>query len=430
MPSAVRESLERFAEPFRFERAIAANILVKASSDVAVKAARFLLVIAAARLLGPEGFGLYSFAFAVGSMLAVGSDLGLHLHLAREVAIGERSPSVSLGEAAAGKALASGVVFAVLVAASFLYPRPAHVRWLLVLAGAYLLAQSWCELWNHFFRGVHSLGQEATLNTLNTVLGTGLGVAALAAGGGAHALFAVLFGTAIATNVVALLLVRRRGATPARVSVRACLDAMRRAFPTGIAILFTMVYFRIDLVFLERMRGDAEVGGYAAAYRLVESFLFIPAFFMAALYPALSGASRRSIAELKRLRRAGLHWMFLLSAALVLGLFVAAPWALWILYGDLYADAATVLRVLALALLFIFPNFVLTHLLVATGQQRWNALIAGVGVVVNVALNVPAIRRFGAVGAAATTVITEATLFALASYAVSREATGQPRAAV
>ncbi|HJS59015.1 MAG TPA: polysaccharide biosynthesis C-terminal domain-containing protein, partial [Vicinamibacteria bacterium] len=233
------------------------------------------------------------------------------------------------------------------------------------------------------------------------------------------ALYASLLVTAVATTVVALTLVRRHGADPAPASSRAGLGALRRAAPTGIAVLLTMVYFRIDLVFLERMRGDAEVGAYAAAYRLLEGLLFIPAFFMAALYPALSGASLR-VEDLRRLRSAGLHWMFLLSTLLVLALTVTAPWLLRLLYGEVYAEAGTVLRVLSLALLFIFPNFVLTHLLVATGRQRWNAVIAGVGVVVNVALNLMAIRRFGALGAAATTVITEATLFALATYAVAQ----------
>lgn len=425
MPSALKGSLERFAAPFRLERVMAANIAVKAASDVMVKVARFALVIAAARLLGPDDFGLYSFAFAVGSMLAVFSDLGLHLHLAREVALGQRPTGESLGEAVAGKLLTSAVVLAALAAAFVLYPRPASVRWLLVLAGVYMLGQSWCELWNHLFRGLQSLGQEAALNLLNTLVGTAAGLAALLAGGGAHALYAVLLATAMATNVAAFMRVQGRGVTPARPSWRVACDALIRAYPLGVAILLSMVYFRIDLVLLERMRGDAEVGAYAAAYRLLEGLLFIPAFFMAALYPALSGASLRSPADLGRLRSAGLHWMFLLSGLLVLVLLGAAPWALRILYGEPYAGAVTILRVLALALVFMFPNYVLTHLLVATGRQRWNALIAGACVVVNVGLNLPAIRRFGALGAAVTTVVTEAVLFALAIYAVSREAPAQ-----
>jgi O-antigen/teichoic acid export membrane protein len=421
MPSAVRGPLERFAAPFRFERAVAANIAVKACSEVFVKAARLLLVVATARLLGPEEFGLFSFAFSVGSVLAVTADLGLHLQLAREVAVGERSPSSSLADAVSGKLLASGAVLCGIAATALLYPRSTSVRWLLVLACAYLLAQSWCELWNHFFRGAQSLGREAALNALNAALSGVLGIAVLAAGGGAHTLYVVLFVSAVATSGVALALVRRHRADPWPASAAAGIAALRYACPTGLAILLTMVYFRIDLVFLERMRGDAEVGAYAAAYRLLESFFFIPAFFMAALYPAFSSASRRA-EDVRRLRSVGLHWMFLLSTLLVIGLTVSAPWALRLLYGDAYAEAATLLRVLAPALLFVFPNFVLTHLLVATGRQRWNALIAAVGVVVNVTLNLLAIRRFGAVGASAVTVITEATLFILAAWAVSREA--------
>ncbi|HET7292737.1 MAG TPA: flippase [Vicinamibacteria bacterium] len=422
----MRGSLERLAALFRFERGIASNIAIKAASDVLVKASRFVLVIGAARLLGPGDFGLYSLAFAIASMLAILSDLGLHLHLARQVALAEQGADASLGEAVSGKLAMSGLVLVALAAVVLLYPRPAPVRWLLVLAGLALLGQSWCELWNHLFRGLQTLGPEAALNLFNALVGAGAGVAVLLAGGGPHGLYAALLATAIATNVAALVLARARGVAAAGVSGGAARRALQRAYPAGIAILLSMVYFRIDLVLLERLRDDAEVGAYAAAYRLLEGLLFIPAFFMAALFPALSEVSRKPD-DLKRLLEVGLRWMFLLSGLLALMLLVAAPWALWLLYGESYVEAAPALRVLSLALLFIFPNYLLTHLLVATGRQRWNALIAGVCVLVNVGLNLPAIHRFGALGAAATTVVTEGVLFALATRALAWGATEPPR---
>jgi O-antigen/teichoic acid export membrane protein len=104
----------------------------------------------------------------------------------------------------------------------------------------------------------------------------------------------------------------------------------------------------------------------------------------------------------------------------VAGLVVFAPFAIEILYGDNYVGAGPVLRALAPSLLFIFPNYALTHFLIALQGQKWNAVFAGACLAVNAIGNVFAIAKWGPVGAALTTVLTEATLFLLCWVAVRR----------
>lgn len=410
----------RLSEAFRLNQVIASNLSVKAVSDIASKAIRFLLVIVAARMLGPVGFGLYTFAFAFASILSVASDFGLHLLLAREVARGEARPAKILGLVLRGKIYLSLVSGAVLLIVALLYPRPAEVRLLLILTGAWLLAQSWCEFWNHYFRGRQSLRAEAILNFLNAGLSTLLGIALLLLGQGVRALMAALLASALLTNLVAIGMLRRRRELPERQPARIAWGVVRSAAPIGIALLLSTLYFRIDMVFLEQMRGEAEVGTYGAAYRLIESLMFLPALFLAALYPALAAVSRSGVTELKRLYHAGLRWMFLLSGGVVLAIWLLASPGLRILFGARYEGAIPILRLLAPSLLFIFPNYVVLHLLVAARAQKWNVLIAGLGVIVNVGLNFPAVRQYGASGAAVVTLLTEAAMFACGLFAVRR----------
>lgn len=402
-----------------FNRTISSNLRVKALSELIVKGGRLLLVIAAARLLGPEQFGLYAFAIAFAMILADGADFGLHLMLAREVARAPEARDLALGRAFRAKAILSLAVLTALTGAALLYPRPAEVKVILILAGLTVMAQSWSDFWSHYFRGLQSLKEEAVVSAAQMALGTGIGIWVLLHGRGPRELFLALFSAGIAANLIAMALVARRGRI-AHATTDEIWDTLRAAAPIGVSFLLATIYMRVDLVLLERLRSDAEVGSYGAAYRLFESFRFLPALFMAALFPAFSEYADRHRAELLALLRKGIRWMTLLSLLILGGLLVAAPFLLRLLYGDRYGDAAPLLRLLAPSLLFLFPNYALTHLLVALGAQRAYAVIVAICVPLNIGLNLLAIGPFGAAGSAVVTCITEATIFGLSVLALRR----------
>ncbi len=410
----------RFADGFGLGRVVTANLRLKALSDIVARSGRFLLVLVAARVLGPDGFGLYAFAFAFGNILANAADFGLQMYLSREVAKGSVPPRAVLGQVIRAKLLLSAAVLVLLAAAFAFYPRPLGVRWLLVLMGAASLVHSWNELWNYFFRGLQSLRQEAILTLFDMLAGSALGIALLLGGAGVRGLVAALLAAEIATLVLALSLLGRRGHLALAATDAPALAALRDAAPIGVAILLSILYFRIDAVLLERLTTDQVVGAYGAAYKILEAFIFIPAAFLAAVYPAFARTTVTGPEAMRRLYRSSLGWLTLLGAAIVAGVLLFAPLGLRVLYGARYTSSIPLLRVLSFALFFIFVNYALTHFLVALRGQKWNAIFAGACTVVNVGANLALIPLYGAMGAAIATVATEATLFALCFLAVRR----------
>jgi O-antigen/teichoic acid export membrane protein len=410
----------RVREGFGFNRTVSKNIRVKAASEIVAKAGRFLLILFAARILGVSQFGTFSFAFAFGNILANISDFGLQMYLSREVAQSPARRRSVLAQVARAKLILVAGVGAILIAALLLYPRPGDVRLLMALMTAVAVLHSWNELWNYFFRGIQSLREEAMLNLLNMGIGAAAGLTLLFTGAGAIGLCLGLLAAEAITLAVAVPLLRSRLGPGADVPVPRAASAIREAAPVGIAILLSILYFRIDVVFLERMVGDAAVGAYSAAYRILEGFLFLPAIFLAALYPAFAESARTDPAEMRRIYGNSLRWMGLLALLIVAGCVLFAPLGLRLLYGRAYEDSAPVLRVLAPSLFFIFVNYALTHFLVALRGQKWNAVFAGACLAVNVACNLVLIPRYGGIGAAIATVATEAALFLLCFVAVRR----------
>ena len=77
---------------FRFAKLIG----YKAFADVAGKGSIFVITVVAARRLTADAFGVFSLASTVGWLLAVATDCGIQLHVARAVA---RAPADEIGRA-------------------------------------------------------------------------------------------------------------------------------------------------------------------------------------------------------------------------------------------------------------------------------------------------------------------------------------------
>jgi O-antigen/teichoic acid export membrane protein len=80
-------------------------------------------------------------------------------------------------------------------------------------------------------------------------------------------------------------------------------------------------------------------------------------------------------------------------------------------YGPAYAGATELLVVLCCALVFILPNGIITQAALAFGLERWYAVSATAAAVLNITGNLILIPRFGVMGAALMTILTEALLF-------------------
>ena len=66
------------------------------------------------------------------------------------------------------------------------------------------------------------------------------------------------------------------------------LQLLKKAWPFAIIFILSALYFRIDMIMLEIMKGDKAVGIYSAAYKLIEFLNIIPGTICVATLPELS----------------------------------------------------------------------------------------------------------------------------------------------
>jgi len=171
----------------------------------------------------------------------------------------------------------------------------------------------------------------------------------------------------------------------------------------------TTVYYRCDIILLERAVEPAVVGYYAAAYRFLDGVVLLAAPLSIIWFRKL-----RMLCNDERRFWIQIGWMsmIMLGAAVC----IVAAGSLFSLklvtltFGHEYADSARLLPWLLGALVFLLPNGILTQAAVAGNRERVYAVAAGAGAFLNIGLNLFLIPRFAGLGAAWATIATEAFL--------------------
>ena len=442
-------------------------IAYKAFADLAGKGSLFVITIVAARRLSPESFGVFSLGSTLGWIVAVASDWGIQLHLARAVA---RTPAnaapllrrwlrVRLWTAAGAVA-----IVAIGLAAGW---RAAYATPIAVLAVVYACS-GLIELLHYFYRGLSRSDVESSLTLWQRGGTLACGLIALAWKPDVT-LLAIAMLIPVAVTLAISLRIAARLAPDARLGpceavepigadtrVRAyntvetigadtrvfrsetinSLSAVgvdprsaagadprvgssplfavfrRDVWPIGAGIVLSALYFRIDVFLVQLWSGTESVAFYNAVFRLVEALRLFPAAVLAVMLPSLVRAG-----DLRPLARVAIP---------VTGFAIAAAAALWIaagrlipfLYGAAYAAAVPAFRVLLLSFPLLALNFALTHQLVGWEGQRAYAGLCGLALAINVALNARLIPRWSIEGAAWATLATEIVLTAGCSLAL------------
>ncbi len=226
------------------------------------------------------------------------------------------------------------------------------------------------------------------------------------------------------TCVYAVVIISRRYFRP---RIRFHFPASRRlltmGLPFALVFLLNTIYFKIDVVILEALRGPTEVGYYQAGYKFLEGLSFIPQTVMNAVFPALSVLH---LGQLAALRSAYTVTIKLLTA-------IAVPAAVALAFGAgplmallrVYPQSGPAVRILALALVFLFVNNTFVFGLGAMNRQRDSVVLSILSIAVNVSLNLIMIPLFpratGYLACSWATVITEVFLLVAGYWMVRRQ---------
>jgi O-antigen/teichoic acid export membrane protein len=129
---------------------------------------------------------------------------------------------------------------------------------------------------------------------------------------------------------------------------------LKDSWPLILSGIAVSIYMRIDQIMIKEMLDAEQVGHYAAAVRLSEAWYFIPMAITSSVFPAIINAKKQS-EELYYQRLQKLYdLMVWMAVAIALPTTFLAPWVIRVLYGEAFLPAAGVLSIHIWAGVFVF----------------------------------------------------------------------------
>lgn len=198
-----------------------------------------------------------------------------------------------------------------------------------------------------------------------------------------------------------------------------------RTWPIVIAQTCTLIYFKMDVIFLSLLRpsdiAQLEVGAYGAPYKFLEVLVALVPIFMGLITPLISSAwSEKNMAVFSHRMQRAFDAVSLVTWPLVLGgIALASPIMELIAPG--FADSARILQILMIAVGIIYFTYLPNYIINAVGAQRTALkyyIIAAIGALV---LYIATIPLYGVYAAAGVTVAVELTMMISLWHVIVRE---------
>jgi O-antigen/teichoic acid export membrane protein len=354
-----------------------------------------------ARYLGPEQYGLFSYALAFVALFSAIATLGLDGIVIRNIVSDPSCIEGTLGSAFVLKLL-GGVAAMLLCISAIILLRHGEslVCWLVGIMAAGMIFQALDTIDYWFQSQIQSkyvVYAKTTAFSLISVIKIALILIAAPLIAFAWAGLAE-----IALASIGLIIVyQSRG-----YSIKSWLanftyakNLLKDSWPLILSGIIGMIYLRIDQIMLGQMVGEHELGIYSAAVRLAEAWYFVPMAVFASVFPRVVEA--KALGEEHFYKR--LQEFYNLMA--LMGYLVAVPVTLLagriinIIFGSAYSMAGPMLGVLIWAGLFVNLGVARSSFLMSMNMTMVHLMTMVFGAVVNVVLNLLLIPKYGGMGA-------------------------------
>ena len=371
-----------------------------------------------ARYLGPEQFGLLSFALAFVSIFGAVGALGLNSIVVRDIVREPGNAPLTLGTAALLHLIGSLLAFTTMLVSIYVVrDDDALARGLAAILGSTILLK-FSDIAIYWFES--KLQSQYTVWVQNSVFILFAVIKAfLVLNQASLTAFAwAVLGEAVVVATLLMFVLSRKGVSLSHLgaNVTRAKRMLADSWPIIFSAVTVAIYTRIDQIMLGEMIGDEAVGIYTAALRLSEVWYLVPTIIVATVFPTLVTNHKYDYNRFQR----NLQKLFgaLVKSAVALAFIVSicSESIVSLVYGEQYVSAAGVLKWHIWGGIFVFFGAAWFRWMVIEGLQKTVALMNFMSLVANVILNLILIPPYGAVGAAIATTISYSlghTVFAL-----------------
>lgn len=373
-----------------------------------------ILVLALlARHLGPEQFGIWSYAVALTTIIGSVAVLGMDKIAVKELIQAESSQPVTVAT----------IIFMRMVAALccmlislgiVLWTRQRQPVYLYCtfFSSFTILFQSF-DVLDYFYQVKNSIKSVIIPKVTVFMLFCLIKIVVILLGGSLLLYLWITLLELAVTYLIILARYHRQYAMVAfsRVDFRIAGKLLKQCMPLIYSSVVVVLFVKIDLLLLDYMSSAAELGHYVVAARISELWYALPTVIATAMLPGLIRKKENNPAAYGSSLETWMRLSCWLSVGIAVFVTLCSPFIIRFLYGPAYTTATGILRIHIWACVPVFIAAVMVQYLFVEGKYRLFIYANSAGLAVNVGINLLLIPLMGGTGAAIATVAAYSSVF-------------------
>jgi len=196
-------------------------------------------------------------------------------------------------------------------------------------------------------------------------------------------------------------------------------EIIKKSWPLGLTIFFNLIYLRADIFILSLLKSQADVGLYGATYKVIDVLTTLPFMFAGLILPILTLEwASKNFLKFNQVLQKSFDAMIILAIPLIVGAQLTAKPLMLLIAGKDFAQSGNILKILILAIGFIFIGCLFAHAVIALDKQKniigayiFTAVTSLIGYLIF-------IPRFSYYGAAWVTVYSELAIAVFSLYII------------
>jgi len=379
------------------------------ASTVVGRFIRALVIIYAARKLGTDGYGIFSYAMSIAAFFSIFSDIGLTGLLTREIA---KEPEKKSNYISTVFFLKVGALIVTLFATLFVSPffiKIEATKSLIPLAALLVLFDSLRVFGFGFARAESKMEKEGIVSIVTDIFITVFSIASLVTSPSPFNLSLMyVLGSFVGTVLIFLTLKKQIANLSGKFDKTLIKPIMNVAVPFAIMGVFSALMINIDMIILGIFKDANELGLYAAAQRPIQLLYVLPTVIATSLFPVISNfIHNKKIDEVKMIVEKSVRITSLAAIPIFIGGILLARPIIFFFFGQQYEGAILSFQILLSTILLVFPGTIVGNTLFSWNLQKRLMLATGLAALSNVILDLLLIPLFGISGSAVATLVSQ-----------------------
>ena len=361
-----------------------------------------------ARYLGPEQFGLFSYAQSFVGLFTAIATLGLDGIVVRELVKDENRKDELIGTAFWLKVIGAFGVLLILAIAINFTSNDTYTNTLVFIIASSAIFQSF-NVVDFYFQSKVMGKFVVYVNIISLLLSSFVKIALILNEAPLIAFaWVILFDSFILACGFIYFYIKNNSTfnfKNLKFRSKTATLLLKDSWPLVLSGIVISIYMKIDQVMIKEMMDNEAVGIYSAAVRVSELWYFIPVAIVVSLFPAIINAKSQGEdfyhARLQKLYSL-MVWMAIIIA---LPMTFLSDWIIGLLFGQTFIAAGSVLMIHIWTGVLVFLGVAFSRYLLVENLNKKAFYRTLVGAIINVILNYILIPLYGIQGAAVATLL-------------------------